>query len=120
VAKLVSFDIPVTEDISTKKVSKKVKTKTVGVLLIRTKGKANTGIQIYQAKTMPAVMSDVSDFPDGWKALYDIEFYFSAEPELLKYPIKRKVQRGKFRFFPIEDEFVKRIKAAGKSLGALE
>lgn len=114
VAKLVSYPVPVTEDISKKKVSKKVKVKTVGVVIIR-----GRGIQIYMAKAMPAVIEMMTGFPEDWKKLYDIEFFLSADHELAKYPTKRAPKRGQFKFYPVGDEFEEKIRQEGKSLGVL-
>lgn len=114
VARLVSFPVPLTDDITDTRVSKKVKAKRVGVVLFRDK----PGIQVYRADRMPYVMDTLKGFPEGWVARQDILFLESDDRELIKYPLKRTIN-PRMPYFPIDREFADRLASEGRVLGTL-
>lgn len=114
VEKLVPFKVPLSEDITHKKVSEDVKVKPVGVVLFATQ----KAIQVYDDKAMPQVMQDIGELPQYWLERHPIEFYLVEDRELAKYPAKRKFNKRKVSYFPIDDEQVARVRR-GRKLGSL-
>jgi hypothetical protein len=114
VAKLVPFDIPLTEDITRQQVSRQVKAKPLGVVLFGKRG----AIQVYRADAIEQVMRDMSGLPAEWLEMQALEFFVVEDRELAKYPIKRKFAKGRVTFYPVEQPVIDRIRA-GKSLGRL-
>lgn len=116
------FVVPISEDITTKKVSKDVKMKKVGVVLFEISTKrVEPEIQIYQARVMDEIVKIYKEFPESWWKNQKIFFMYSDNLELQKYPVTRGynliklINRGKkFTTYPISGEFARELKDTGK------
>ena len=108
------FTVPIDEDITDAKVSKNIKSIKVGVVIVNDKY-----IQIYKFESMPEIIKRYREFPEEWKKKYKIEFYYSDNRELMKYPIKRKYTSGKFITYPVEKSLINTIKKEGEYIDTL-
>jgi len=106
------FIVPKTEDITYRKVTKKDE-KELNVVFFKKKGSEDVSILVFSNKVTPILINEwISKFPKDWHKNFDFEIYTTTEPEIKKYPIKRKI--GKFVAYEINDlEAITNIRANG-------
>lgn len=114
--KKVSFNIPVTEDLTNLKVSKNVKKReTIAIIL-------NTGesITTFNIKLKDIIIEELSNFPKMWLDKYKPTIVISDHLELNKYPEKRKINYRKSPFYSIDKRVTDEILKTGKILYRFE
>lgn len=107
IGKKAGIQIPLkNDDITHKKVSSKIKAKTLLVVLIYLNGKQH-GIQLFPKDKLDDVMYVYKEFPkEDWfkrKKVY-LKLVMSNDKELMKYPVKRKVDGG-LGGYEVSDEY---------------
>lgn len=117
--KKADFKIPISDDWTTKKISKDVQGKDVAVFTRIESGKYF--IQVYAVKAMPEVLGKYKQYPDSWKKGKELGVFISNDRDLLKYPVKQKYSTsGRIAWYPIEKEFYERLRKGGKMMQQIE
>ncbi len=110
--KITPFEVPLTEDITYKKVSKNTKQK--NVLAVFVNKPYSYGVTVFNYKLKNSIIDKLNDFPSAWLKKFKPTIVESNDIELQKYKVKTKVNVRSHSVHPIDKEIAQRIIDQGK------